>query len=322
MCRIWQQPAPGLQKPELSLDDFSGILQNPLFSRLEFVNLNGGEPNLRGDLPEIADLLIGTLPRLKSLSMNSNGLPTERALSHVSRILTSCRKSNVRFSISISLHDLGDDQDRIVGVSGSYSRTLETLKALREIRRHIPFFLGINCVVSNMNLAHVDRLLDWGKREDIPINITLGEVRERFHNLDAEDIIHIPRTREATMINLFRNLSDPRVTPNQHALRYHELLRQITEDRPRRLACHYSLGGLILGSDGDLFYCKDSRSLGNCKEKSPFAIYYSPNNLSYRKHELLESKCLMCPPNTFNRIELEKDIWLYVAYLIKKRLGS
>ena len=39
-------------------------------------------------------------------------------------------------------------------------------------------------------------------------------------------------------------------------------------------------------------------------------------NLKYRELGLTREKCLYCPPNTFNRLEFEKDILRFLRFLI------
>jgi sulfatase maturation enzyme AslB (radical SAM superfamily) len=90
--------------------------------------------------------------------------------------------------------------------------------------------------------------------------------------------------------------------------------------RPRRLSCHYRMGGVILGSRGELYYCKFSREIGNCRRQPAGQIYFNSDQLQYRKKKLLAATCPQCPPNTFNRIELEKDLFRYLAFLLRTRI--
>jgi len=112
-----------------------------------------------------------------------------------------------------------------------------------------------------------------------------------------------------------RNIAKSKTTFLQHALRYAHLADMIELNKKRTLACHYAMGGLILGSDGLLYYCKDSRAIGNCKEKSAYEIYFDEDNLKYREKGLIKSKCYSCPPNTFMKIEVEKDLFKIMKFL-------
>jgi hypothetical protein len=73
---------------------------------------------------------------------------------------------------------------------------------------------------------------------------------------------------------------------------------------------------VILGSDGLLYYCKNSRSLGSCRERSAYEIYFDENNLSYREESLIKGNCYFCPPNTYNWMEMEKDLFKFIKFLL------
>ena len=174
-------------------------------------------------------------------------------------------------------------------------------------------------MITDLNLFNLYEMLKWSGKEQIPINFTLGEVRERFNNLDVRDSIEIKDEKKDFLVKFLRNLANNRSLFNHHSFRYKVLADMIELNKKRTLSCHYAMGGVILGSEGSLFYCKASKLIGNCKGQSAYSIYYDKENLEYRKKKLLQEKCKMCPPNTFNRIELEKDILKFLIYLMPKK---
>jgi len=316
MCGIWKQNGPESRAPEMSLEEFDRVLSDGLFRRLEYININGGEPNLRSDLPNLVELFIRKFPGLSTITMNSNGLPAARAVSHAQHISALCLRAGVRFSLSISLHDLDERYDRIAGVKNAYAQVEDALRGLKEARLQGRFYLGVNCVLTPLNYLHGNDLKRWGQKSLLPVNFTLGEVRERFHNLGMSSDTLVSGEGRKALARFFRSLAGEKSPGNHHALRYKELASLLEGSGRRRLACHYALGGAILGAEGSLYYCKDSRPLGNCLQARPSSLYYAPDNLRYRRDELILTRCRTCPPNTFNRIELEKDILRYLLFLI------
>jgi len=308
MCGIWtQSQASG--ETELSLEQFRRILSDPLFSRLEFININGGEPNLRNDLVPLAEMLAATFPRLKAISINTNGLPPEKTVGHVQAMARIFRERGIRFSVSVSLHGPGEIHDLVTGTSGAYARIKEGLDRLREMRAKDGFYLSVNCVITGLNVHSLEPMLEWSAREDIPVNFTLGEVRERFLNREMSQTVQVGSRDRATLVGFLRRLSHDKARFRQHALRYRRLADMIDRGAKRRLACHYDLAGVILGSDGLLYYCKNSKAIGDTKETSAYKIYFDPKNLSYKTTALRKDACLNCPPNTYNFIEVERDMF-------------
>jgi sulfatase maturation enzyme AslB (radical SAM superfamily) len=205
----------------------------------------------------------------------------------------------------------------MVGVKGAHLQVEETLRGLKGLQHRTRFYLGVNCVLTPRNFRRGEEMLCWGRKARVPVNFTLGEVRQRFCNTEMRDDILVSGEEKKALARFFRSLARAKSLGNHHALRYKELAGLLAGRSPRRLSCHYAMAGAILGSEGSLYYCKDSRPLGNCLEKPPSALYYSPESLRYRREELIPEKCRACPPNTFNRMELEKDILKYLLFLIR-----
>src|SRR5262245_1640580 len=68
MCFIWQRK----RDDEITPEELSSILSNPLFRQIRNVGINGGEPTLRKDLGELTRVLIAKLPRLQGVSLITN----------------------------------------------------------------------------------------------------------------------------------------------------------------------------------------------------------------------------------------------------------
>ncbi|MFH2107295.1 MAG: radical SAM protein [Chrysiogenia bacterium] len=317
-CGIWKFDSEN-QSPELSLTEMSAIFADPLFAHLEYININGGEPHLRPDLAEIIDLVLECFPGLKSLSLNSNGIPAARSVSQVAAVSSRCRQQQVPFSVSISLHASGPVFDEIAGRAGAWDEVRSSLEQLQRLQKVQGFYLSINCVISALNVNMIEELAAWSRAKNIPANFVLAEVRERFYNREIEDSFSLRPDQIPSVVRFFRRLSREEPALRHHRLRYQVLADMLESGSPRRLSCHYRMGGAILGSRGELYYCKFSREIGNCRQRPPLGIYFGPEQLHYRKKELLAETCPHCPPNTFNRIELEKDLFCYLAFLIRSK---
>jgi MoaA/NifB/PqqE/SkfB family radical SAM enzyme len=315
ICGIWRRKREHAAR-ELPLDGFRTILADRLFTTLRYVNINGGEPNLRADLVDLTDVLVQRCTDLRALSLNSNGIPPDKTVESVRAIAALCEQRGIRFSVSLSLHMVGRGLDYIAGIANAFTKVSEAFRELKELRRHTRFFLSANCVVTNLNAHGLEELAAWGHEEGIPVNFIIGEVRERFENADMADDVRLDGERRARTASFFRKLAESRREHLQHALRYRVLADMIERGGDRKLACHYFLGGVILGSDGLLYYCKKSLPIGDCTKRAAYDIYFDANNLAYRLQALRNNTCRACPPNTFNQMEIEKDLPRVLSYLL------
>jgi MoaA/NifB/PqqE/SkfB family radical SAM enzyme len=318
MCGIWKQDVQRRHRQEFTITELDRILSDPLFAKLEYININGGEPTLRDDLVKIVEIFVRRFKSLQTVSISSNGLLTDQIVTEVKNIARLCHKNRIRFSICISLHKLGSAYDEISGVKDSYSRVLRTIRALKKIQTEYKFYLSTNCVVTEGNIADLKEMQDWSLQEHVPVSFTLGELRERFFNLDMKEDVEIREENRHVLTSFFRDLSRNKSLFNQHAYREYELAKMLDHGNGRRISCHYAMGGIILGPEGELFYCKRSKPLGNSLESPAKEIFFDHENLEYRRNRIIQTECDTCPPNTFNRIELEKDLLKYLVFLIKK----
>lgn len=317
MCGIWKMSQQ--VSTELTLEQLQHILADRLFSKLEYININGGEPSLREDLPEIFEMIIQTLPRLTTIAINSNGLNPEKVLLHTKKIAKICRENKIRLSISISLHQTGEAYDEIAGVRNAFTNVLVTLRNLKAIHLQEKFYVAVNCVLSNLNVYNSYNMLEWSEKEGVPINFTYAEVRDRFNNQNmANDIAITDNEKKIFLINFFRHLARDTMQFKQHTLRYKSIADMLEFNSVRALSCHYAMGGLILGADGSLYYCKKGKTLGSCTDRSAFDIYYDSENLLYRNKELLNRVCQNCIPNSFIKMEIEKDLFKCIGHFISQ----
>jgi MoaA/NifB/PqqE/SkfB family radical SAM enzyme len=275
---------------------------------------------MRPDLPEITDLILERFSGLKSLSLNSNGIPAARSIGQVAAVSGRCRRLRIPFSVSISLHAPGPFHDEIAGRPGAWDEVQSTLEQLQRLQKVEGFYLSVNCVLSALNAHLAEDLAAWSRAKHIPANFVLAEVRERFNNLEMGGSFSMSAEQKSSVIRFFRRLSREEPALRHHRLRYRVLADMLEFGSPRHLSCHYRMGGAILGSRGELFYCKFSREIGNCRQQSARKIYFDREQLLYRKKDLLAGTCPHCPPNTFNRIELEKDLFRYLSFLLGTRL--
>ncbi len=315
MCGIWNRPDPA-GADELSAADIDRLLADPLFADLEYFNINGGEPNLRTDLVDLAALFLERFPRLRAVSLNSNGLPAETCVRNVRRISELYAKHRVRFSVSISLHKVGPGFDAIAGIPDAYPKVMRSLEGLREARGKGNFYLSVNCVMTPLNIRSLPEMVEWSEKEKIPVNFTLGEVRDRFCNAEMSSAIRFRDEEKTALIEFLRGLARKKRTYRQHALRYDQLAGIVERGDKRTLACHYAMGGAVLGSDGLLYYCKNCKAIGNARARSAQEVYFDPENIRYKREELFRTVCPVCPPYTYNLAEVKKDLLKILGYLV------
>jgi len=119
MCNIWQA------EPQ-DEDEITHYRRLP--PSLRSINVSGGEPFLRGDLPAII-AAIKTQCRRGQIIISSNGLQPQRIRKLGQQIL----RLDPGIGVGVSIDGIGEVHDRIRGVSGAYERALESVRVLQEL---------------------------------------------------------------------------------------------------------------------------------------------------------------------------------------------
>lgn len=120
MCNIWQKTD---HEGEFSPADLKFLPAD-----LTDINLTGGEPFLRPDLPEMVSVIVARAPRAKII-ISSNGFATELIIEQMKKI----RAVKPDVGVAISLDGVGEKHSQIRGIEGGFEKALATLKALKAL---------------------------------------------------------------------------------------------------------------------------------------------------------------------------------------------
>jgi len=146
MCDIWKTRADDELRPE----EYAALP-----ATLRDINVSGGEPFLRDDLPEVIAVLRRTCPDAR-LVISSHGFMTDK----VARLLPPILKAAPDIGLRVSLDALGEEHDAIRGIPGGFERARATLDAARSLGVRD---LGIGITVMERNLHAVAPLYAFAR---------------------------------------------------------------------------------------------------------------------------------------------------------------
>src|SRR6187200_3358907 len=121
MCNNWKH---GDRKSDMTLAQLEPAMAHPFWGSVENLNISGGEPTTRNDLPEMVDLFIKRLPRLRKIGINTTGLTPQRAIPMLTRIVEACDKAGLLISIRVSLDGIGEVHDTVRSVKKGFDKAL------------------------------------------------------------------------------------------------------------------------------------------------------------------------------------------------------
>ena len=272
MCNIWQHPT----KPE---EEFPPELLEKLPTGLTSVNITGGEPALRKDLPEIVDILSRKTRRVE---ISTNGYFTDR--------LVEAALPHPEITIRISVEGLPETNDRVRGIKNGFDHALRSYLRLRDLGVKD---LGFAVTISDSNkddLLDLYRLVDYLGAEfaqAVPHNSYY------FHKYDNEirDVEGVQAAIDGLIVAFLKSKR-----PKEWFRAYlNRGLIDHVAGRARPLPCTAGTDIFFLDPSGEIFPCNGKDwSMGNLHEASFDEIWNGPQAEHVRDLvKTCESACWM-----------------------------
>src|SRR6476660_9291583 len=202
MCSNWKW---GDRKSDMTLDQLEPVMNNPFWGAVENLNISGGEPTTRNDLPEMVEMFQRHLPRMRKIGINTTGLTPHRAIPMLTRIVKFCAEHDLLLSARVSLDGIGDIHDQVRHVKRGFDKACETITAMQALSEDYPNFqFGIAATIFATNLGDAHNILTWArtKKLDIVFNM-LRFTDAMLNNKELEQDLGFAAREEAFMREFF-----------------------------------------------------------------------------------------------------------------------
>jgi MoaA/NifB/PqqE/SkfB family radical SAM enzyme len=313
MCNIWKIPK---EVPDLPLERWVSLLSMDLFSDLRELDLTGGEPFLRKDLPDLISNVCGlkakNLKALKSLAVTTNGLLTDRVLNLTPSILSKLREVGLDLVMVCALDAVGPLHDQIRNYPDAWSRVRATLDGLKKIRGKFPnLIIGLKTTIVPLNVGELGKIVELAEAEGFftiisPCIVTPG----RYLNPDrAAELVFSPEAKEQ-MTGFFHSQRFRWAYHNQKLLQW---VQQGVMDKP----CTCGFNYLFVRYNGDVFLCPliTGSRVGNIEKTSLDDLWISAQAARFRKKIGGYPECLNCTEPGLERYALPFEGFSYSALL-------
>ncbi|MFN2607052.1 MAG: radical SAM/SPASM domain-containing protein [Acidimicrobiales bacterium] len=262
-CNVYERKV-----KELDADEWQQVFRS-LGRAPTWMTFSGGEPFLRGDLP---DIILSAVHHCQPAVVNipTNGWFTDRVVRGVERICRASPDTQLVINLSID-HHLPERHDAIRGAPGSWPRLMKTLDGLRAL--DLPnLTVGVHTVVSDQN------------QDDFP------EIARGLSALGADSYIAEPAEERVELQTIGTGIT-PRasrfgvaaaavleneekasgtVAQMARALRgeyYRRVTRFLDGDASAMPVCHAGFLSVHMVADGEVWSCCVlSRSFGNLRD--------------------------------------------------------
>jgi MoaA/NifB/PqqE/SkfB family radical SAM enzyme len=260
-CNIYKKTT-----EELSLEEWEKVFRN-IGKNLFWATISGGEPFLRGDLPElICALYDQCCPSI--INIPTNGILQERIPFVASKIADYCRHTSV--VINVSIDGIGAEHDGIRGVSGNYDRALKTFKDLKKLKKP-NLSIGIHTVISRFNVARLPVISEHLMSLNPDSYVTeIAEEREELGTIGA-DITPSAMDYALAVDFLSTHLKDSsfnRVGRLTRAFRteYYQMVKKVLKEKRQVIPCYAGIASGHIAPNGNVWMCcVKAESAGNLR---------------------------------------------------------
>jgi MoaA/NifB/PqqE/SkfB family radical SAM enzyme len=292
MCNNWKW---GDRKSDMTLAQLEPVMANPFWGAVENLNISGGEPTTRNDLPEMVELFHRHLPRLRKIGINTTGLTPHRAIPMLTRIVEFCAARGILISIRVSLDGIGDIHDQVRSVKNGFAKATKTIEAMQSLAKsHDNFSFGIAATIFATNMPDAENILAWARTKELDVVFNMLRFTDAMlHNKELEAKIGFGGREEQFMRKFFLDRVQEESLLSGQSFMYLHYADMIANGYQRTMPCPFRDQGLLLNPNGDLHYCENSEKLGNVLDDAADVLYFKAESLAHREH-LKEKVCPTC----------------------------
>jgi sulfatase maturation enzyme AslB (radical SAM superfamily) len=314
MCSNWKR---GNRKEDMTLEQIERAFDSPFWRKIEIANVSGGEPTTRNDLVDICRVMLDKLPRLRKFGINTTGLTPHRGIPMLTKVAEMCHQRGVIFSTRVSIDGVGDMHNQVRQVKRGFDKASETITAMRELQKRVPFNFGISTTIFSMNLDDAENILAWARSEDLDIVFNMVRFTEpMLGNADLAETCKPVGKEEERMRQFFmdRVRMDPLLDGQNYI--YMHYADMIANGYHRLAPCPFQSQGIMLNPNGDLFFCENSEVVGNVLDEDAGAIYFRESSQAHRQ-SIKDDKCPTCLSPCQMNVSAVKQVVPYVKFLVR-----
>lgn len=273
MCNIWQNPTK--REEEITAADLTTL------PRLKFINLTGGEPFIREDLPEIVEECYRHTSRIV---ISTSGWFEDRVIELAKRF--------PNIGIRISIEGLSLKNDDLRGREGGFDKGLRTLLTLKQMGLKD---IGFGCTVSNHNSD--DMLSLYKLSRELGLEFATAAFHNSYYFHKDDNVIDNKREVTDNFRRLIKMQLEESHPKSWFRAYFNKGLINYIEGNKRLLPCEAGTTNFFIDPWGEVYPCNGleckywKESMGNIRQATFDKIWHSA------QADHVRSLVATCPKN-------------------------
>jgi molybdenum cofactor biosynthesis enzyme MoaA len=273
---------------------FAPFFESPLTDSLESINITGGEPTLRVDLPELVNMIVTRSPRLSEILINTNGLRPRAVAERIRAVLENLPRP-VKVWTFVSLDALDRSAEQVRGFRAANTLACESIERLKELRAIGDFELGISCTITRVNCHALEDVHRYARANGLYVDFPFATVNTTYINSASKAAMFVTdRAQNERIGHFYESLAGEPLSAA--ALLYYTRMAQfLTTGRLQHGDCVYRSGtGMLLEPDGKIRVCgmSDDSLIGDMAHESVADILRRPRPNMWQH-------CATCTTNSY-----------------------
>ena len=289
MCTIYKR-----KEIDLPISFFEPFFSHPALHQLKSINVTGGEPTLRKDLPQLIEMIISHCPALREIIINTNGFCTEQIVKQIIDIYK-IMGFDKKLWIYVSLDALDESAEKIRGIKQAHLKAMKTIQKLALLReKYQKLQIGISCTITSKNYNKLEDVYRYALKMDVYIDFIYATINTAYINSEPnKNEFTLSSSQILSVIRFFESMeSNSKIsTPKDY---YKMLIKKLQGENTRKPCIFREGKGLLLEADGKVSLCgmTNESLIGNLH------IHTMDEILQHTPYDL-EKHCSQCQTDSY-----------------------
>lgn len=280
-CSIWKNK----KREEIPFEVLEKFANTPLFKKIRFLTLTGGEPFLRRDLEKVVRMFKQKNPKVH-ITIITNALTPELIYEKVKQM-----PRDVLITLSFNGNEKAHDETR--GVKGNYKKLLETISKLKEIGQNI------NLIFTTTKENYNQLLWAWGFSKKHDLNILFNPEMD-YGRLNHDNARTLTGEQKKVVLNQLRKIYSERKR-GFFDYTYYLFFKKFYENKTISDKCYAGTNSIYIDFNGDVYPCENLVGV-----IPPFGTFKT--EVKIPKHYINEIKKRGCYKNCYLQCEMVRNL--------------
>lgn len=259
-CDIWKNRG---------LDFLPISVYKKLPSTLTMVDITGGEPFLRNDIPDIVRIIHNTCPRARIL-ITTNGFLPAKIKTQAKKIVT----IDPEIAFRLSLDGWGETHEKVRGIPRAFERVMETIGILKEAGVRD---IGLTFTLMDINQHEMKDVYAYCKKENLSFSLNVVHDSPIYYGTGKRSLSPKPSVGLKTQFETLFTQQMKSINPkNWGKAWFNRYSYEYMLHHKRPLPCGAGENFFYMDPFANIFMCQIKNwPIGNLQKQSFEQIWYS-----------------------------------------------